>query len=363
LAPDTIWDANSYHLNVAQQWLLNGRFVYLPDNFYGSWPLNLSVLYAIEMGLLGGSTLPQLTHGGLRVLSVLLIYTYARPRYGSLAATLATLIFYSLPVITWLSGTAISDLGVAYFTLFAVISWLRWIEREERPWLVMAALGTGLTMGTKLTGLFTLALLTIAVFYAGWRKRRPVRVITLNVALVSGAALALALPWYLKSYLQTGNPVFPFGFGLFGGQYWTLDVDRQFLAMQFAFQQVGRSALDLILLPLRLLVPAHAPYEGPISAIFLIGAAWGAVQRRNRTVHYLVVFAGLSFVLWALLTTQPVRMLLPVLGALSIVAGIGLAEVVRRYKRGPAVVGLIAVLLMIEGAFGVWRERSESLGE
>jgi 4-amino-4-deoxy-L-arabinose transferase-like glycosyltransferase len=363
LAPDTIWDANSYHLEVAKQWLSTGSFTYLPYNVYGDWPLNLSVLYAIEMNLLAGSTLPQLTHFGLSVLSVLLIYAFVRPRYGSLAATLASLIFYAVPVITWLSGTALSDLGIAYFTLFAVISWLRWVEREERRWLVMTALGTGLAMGAKLTGLFTLALLAAAVLYLDWRKRRAFREIAINVGLLSMIALALALPWYLKSYIQTGNPIFPFGYSVFGGRYWTPKVDRLYLAAQFGFLGIGRSLLDYVLLPFRLLIPNHTPYEGPISAIFLIGAGWGLLQRRHKSATYLAVFAVLNFVLWAVWTTQQVRMLLPVLGALSIVAGIGLADLVQRIKRGPLVVGAIVGLLMVEGAIGFLRERSDIFGE
>jgi hypothetical protein len=113
---------------------------------------------------------------------------------------------------------------------------------------------------------------------------------------------------------------------LFGGTYWTDAVNTRFLVQQFSFMGVQRTPLDYLLLPLRLLIPQHNPYEGPISWLFLAGVLWGFLQWRNRTVLYLTLYAVITFGLWMFYTTQQVRMLLPTLGALSIVLGIGLSS-------------------------------------
>ncbi len=363
LAPEVIWDAHSYHLNLARQWLNAGSLVYVPYNFYSTWPLNLSILYALEMSLLNDSLLPQLTHFTFGVLSMLLIYNYLRPRYGSTAAVFAGILFYSIPVMSWLSTTAISDLGIAYFTLAAVIACLRWIENGSSSWLVLAAIETGLSMGAKLTGLFTLALLGLAVVYVGFTKRKTLRCVVQQSVLVSVIALTLALPWYLKSYIQTGNPIFPFGYSLFGGKYWTEAVNSIFLAQQFGFMGIQRTLIDYLILPLRLLRPEHNPYEGPISWLFLVGTIWGLIQRHNRTVLNLTVYALITFGFWMFFTTQQIRMLLPALGALSIVVGIGVAALTSRFRRGPAVATVLTLLIIAEGAIGAWRERSMILDD
>ncbi len=363
LAPEIIWDAHSYHLNLAQQWLKAGALVYIPYNFYSTWPLNLSILYALEMGIMRDSALPQLTHFVLGVLSSLLIYNYLRPRYGKLAAIFGGVIFYSIPVMSWLSTTAISDLGVAYFTLAAVIACLRWIESEQRAWLILAAIETGLAMGAKLTGLFTLAVLILAIAYIGFTHKMALRRIVRHGLLASAIALALAAPWYLKSYIQTGNPIFPFGYTLLGGSNWTNSVNAIFLEQQFSYEGIRRSLLDYLLLPLRLLIPQHYPYEGPISWVFLAGAVWGLVQRRHRVVLYLTTYALITFVLWMFFTTQQVRMLLPALGALSLVSGVGLSVLDARFRRGPLIVAVVMLLVIGEGAVGVWRERSDILSD
>jgi hypothetical protein len=363
LVPDVIWDAHSYHLDVPKRWLFAGGMVYIPYILFSNWPLDLSVIYAIEMFFVDGSILPQLTHFSLGVLSTLLIYCFVRSRYDSLSASFASVIFYSIPVMTWLSGTAISDLGVSYFTLFAVIAFLRWVEQDDRGWMKMAALGTGLAMGTKLTGLFGLALLGLSILYKGLSQREPIRRIVYQGILAGVIAGGLALPWYLKSYFQTGNPIFPFGYSLFDGKYWTATVNTRFISSQFAYMGIGRSLADYLLLPLRLLVPKHMPYGGPVSGIFLVGLLWGLAQRRDKTVTYLSAYAVLSFILWARFTTQQVRMLLPALGVLSVVAGIGIVSLTEHLKFGKLILSLLMIALMAEGVAGVWRERSWSLSD
>lgn len=361
LVPDTMWDAHSYHLDVPKRWLSAERMVYIPYILFSNWPLNLSVIYAIEMLLIDESILPQLTHFSLGVLSTLLIYCFVRSRYGSLSASFASIIFYSIPVVTWLSGAAICDFGVSYFMLFAVIAFLRWVERDDPSWMKMAALGAGLAMGTKLTGLFGLALLALSILYKGLSRKEPIHRIVYQEILASVIAVALALPWYVKSYVQTGNPIFPFAYDLFGGKYWTATVNTRFISSQFAFMGIGRSVGDYLLLPLGLLVPHHIPYGGPVSGIFLIGLLWGLAQRRDKTVTYLSVYAGLSFILWALFTSQQVRMLLPALGVLSIVAGIGIASLTQCLRLRKLILSLVMTALMAEGIAGVWRERPAGL--
>ena len=60
-APELVWDAHSYHLDLAKRWVEAGGMTYIPYVFYSNWPLDMSVVYSLEMTLESGSTLPQLT--------------------------------------------------------------------------------------------------------------------------------------------------------------------------------------------------------------------------------------------------------------------------------------------------------------
>lgn len=149
LAPDTVWDAHSYHLDLPKRWISSGSIESIPYHLYSDWPLNLSTIYAIEMIIQDGTTLPQLTHYGLGVLSALLIFNFTRDKFGLIAAYFSSAIFYSISAISWLSTTAISDLGVTYFTLFALVSYFKGIEEDEFRWFILSGVGLGAAMGTK----------------------------------------------------------------------------------------------------------------------------------------------------------------------------------------------------------------------
>ena len=69
--------------------------------------------------------------------------------------------------------------------------------------------------------------------------------------------LALGAPWYAKTALATGNPVYPFAFEVFGGRDWSTALAAQFGNWHAALG-MGREPLDYLLLPLRVLVqPDH----------------------------------------------------------------------------------------------------------
>jgi hypothetical protein len=120
--------------------------------------------------------------------------------------------------------------------------------------------------------------------------------------------------------------------------------------------------MGYFLLPLRLLVPQHMPYEGPISWIFFTGLVWGLAQRRDKIVMYLSGYAILNSAFWTFFTSQQVRMLLPSLGTLSLVAGVGVASVAGpEFKKW--ILPLLMSALIVEGSWGVWRERSFYLGD
>ena len=382
LAPDIVWDANSYHLDVAKRWVMAGRMTYIPYSLFSNWPLNLSALYALEMVILKGSTVPQLTHLVMGVLGMLVIFTFVASTCGRTAAAVAAALFYSIPVMSWLTTTAICDLGIAFYVLLALTAVLRGLQQGDKRWLAMGGLGAGIAMGTKLTGLFGLLVLCLLVAWIEASKRKRLGSIATEVGVLVACAIPLALPWYVKSYLQAGNPVFPFAYSVLGGKYWTSTVNERFLSEQFAYMGIGRSTLDYLLLPLRLLVPNHSPYEGPISWMFLGAFGWGLLQRKDKNATYASIFALLSYVIWARFTTQQVRMLLPALGALSIVVGSGLGSVLQqpdlktvgglhdKTRLGNItgsldlrliVLWLVMLSIVLDATAGAWRERSLTL--
>ncbi len=81
---------------------------------------------------------------------------------------------------------------------------------DSRPSLVLAGLFAGGVAGCKLIGLMFPILTAAGLLLLDRRRWRT----SLAVAWI---ALLVALPWYLRSYLHTGNPFWPSFASLFGG--------------------------------------------------------------------------------------------------------------------------------------------------
>lgn len=75
--------------------------------------------------------------------------------------------------------------------------------------------------------------------HMGWKQ-------ALGSGLAFGAsALAVALPWYAKNLLWSGNPLYPF---FLGGVEWSRDRLDMLMAYLESFG-VGRRVIDYLLLP------------------------------------------------------------------------------------------------------------------
>jgi hypothetical protein len=339
----------------------------------------MGILYSVGMLFIPDSIVPQLTHFLMGILSLGLVFTYTRQKFGRNAALISSMVFYSISTISWLSGTALSELGVTFFTLFAMITFLRYIEVEDRRWLILSGIGIGAALGTKIHAIFgfgvygTLFLIDLIV------SRRSLKTVVINLAIVGSTVLLLAGPWYLRSYIERGNPIFPFGYSILGGKYWNETVDTIFLQSQYGARGVGREIIDFFTLPIRLLKRDNFPHAGYISWIFIPTLIWALFNFKKRTSRYLSLFAILFFIFWVRFSSQQARNLLPALGTLSILTGAWVSSTadwltrkVRAFQRERGestnqfmnfdiplfLTFLITAILIIEGAATVWKEKS-----
>src|SRR5207244_7201280 len=83
-----------------------------------------------------------------------------------------------------------------------------------------AALMAGLAAGSKLLGLLVPALLGAALLAVlAWRAEPGRRLVRAGLAF-GLIVLVAASPWYVRNAVETGNPIYPFGYSVFGGRAW-----------------------------------------------------------------------------------------------------------------------------------------------
>ena len=341
LAPPTSNDYDSlvYHLAAPAQWLRAGRAIELPYDHHSYFPFGLESLYAAGLAW-RGAVFAKLFHWLMLPLCCAAIWALGRRDGSSRAGLLGAALWASLPVVQNEAASAYIDLGMVAFALVAVLCFLNWRRGGSARWLLACGLFCGLCLGTKYLGALVFGWLGIWIIAISVREKRPARVVVFSAAL----GLFIGGGWYLRNWLWTGSPVFPFAYEVFGGRGWTQKMATDYTISQNSFGW-GRAPLDFLLLPWRLsftplfAVDADGPHLfetaglalssilGP--ALLALGAPLLFVRGKTDAVRFYGWTFAFLFGFW-MLTVHYLRYLLPAFALGCAACGWGLENFLRR---------------------------------
>ena len=353
LAPETQYDALWYHLTYPQRYLQAGYLVDVPADFVSLYPMTTELWYGYGLAL-GNATTAILLHLGYLPLAAVLTYEFARRYTPGATPWLAVALLVTMPTVIWLGSTANTDLAIMLFVALALYALLRYVDTNRRQWLLLAALNLGFALSTKHLALFALALfcpgliLVLRSRSAGWRHAF-LAALTLGVL-----SLLVALPWYLRSYLATGNPVFETMYTIFGAPPARWNALTQ-AGQQDFFHQFGRPRrlANLLTLPWHMTIHA-AGYGGTLGPLFLILLPMLILRRLRGVWPWLAALVVLWLLLWSSpVTSSEVRQLMPIAPILAVLAAFAFARVAGpgRLVAGQAapalLTGGLAVLMVV----------------
>jgi hypothetical protein len=369
LDPRITGDADSYHLTLPRIFLEAGGLVRIPFFVYSTWPLATELLYALALAV-RDHVLAQALHFGCGALLVVAAARVARQEAGPAAGCLAAVILLVDPWLALEIRSAYVDLTLA---LFFFLAWCAWepagVEpppARRRALLALAGAFLGGVAATKVIGGIGAGVFAALELGRGLARRRAARAILGDLACLLLPALALASPWWIRSFALTGDPLHPALFSLFrgGGEEWSAELAERAVAHYRAFG-MGRSAWDFLLLPLRLTDRAATePFHGtlhPVWALLLPLVAWGcAVDRAARRLALpALLYAGVWF-----LGSQNVRLLLPAQPFLAAAAAIGCARAAEALAPGRrAPLEALALLAAAAVAASAVHDAAPRLGE
>jgi hypothetical protein len=219
LTPVTDGDALCYHLQVPKVFLVEESVFFDPDLHETVYPLTAEMLYMVALAFRGpiACRCIQWTLGLALAAGATAL---ARPSLGGRAwwAGMAALL---VPAVTNGMTAPLNDVALAAFGTAAIVAWVRLIDAPGRKAAILAGAFAGLAVGVKYPGLVLAALLLAGVALRPLYERRDVgeKGWASSFRLAAWFTFAAATAggaWYVRAYLYTGNPVFPFFRDWFG---------------------------------------------------------------------------------------------------------------------------------------------------
>jgi hypothetical protein len=338
VSPPTDFDVREYHLQGPKEWFQQGRITFLPHNVYTSFPFLTEMLSLTGMIFAKdwwrGALVGQIVLSTFQMLTAMSVFSIARRWFCKDVAWLATLIYLTTPWTLRISLIAYAEGSLAFYLISSTMCALLASQVPGRGFglSLIAGLLAGNAMASKYTGLISVILPTAAVItFQFWRARTESaknsgdaeagdslrtdgqRPILLAAAFSLGVAVMIA-PWLLKNLAETGNPVYPLGYSVFGGSKWTSEMDARWKPAHAAAEH------DFSRIPEHIL--GAAVYNKWTSGL-LFGLAIPAalVWRRYKAVPVLLFLIGYGFATWWAFTHRIDRFWIPLIPLLSIAAG------------------------------------------
>lgn len=205
------WDSLSYHLAAPQAFIDAGRIIELPTDHHSYFPFLSQMLFTIGL-LYSGFAGAKLLHLAAGIITAFGCYAIGRAWGSPRVGLLTTVVFCLTPFVIWEAGIAYIELTQAMYVTLAFHALLRYRSSRQANDLIPFAILCGLALAVK-----TLSAIPVLAFLVILLVTRPsVRHLIAAIALI----VVFGGPFYLRTALLTGNPVYPFAYSLFGGKNW-----------------------------------------------------------------------------------------------------------------------------------------------
>jgi len=338
LAPPsaTDWDGLAYHLAVPKMYLAAHRIFYVAFTSHSNFPFLTEMLYTLGLALHGPGA-AKLFHYSMFLATAAGILSLCRRHVTPASGPIAVLLFMSVPLVLWEAGIAYADISTALYVLLAAYAVLNWEETGVKGWIWMAGILSGFALGTKMLALVPVLALCLWVLWSGSRSRGWRTGLYCSIA-VGLLAVLVGSPWYIKSYVYTANPVYPFLYNVFGGRNWSQEAAEAYRGSQLAFG-MGRGPADFVLVPWNVTMNGRNFFDslviyGLLGPAFL-GLLVVQVLAGNlyKALARLAIVSAIFLVAWFFLM-QSSRYLISIVPLLCVVAGGAAADAIRNWVVG-----------------------------
>ena len=213
LAPETGSDAIGARSALPIIWERAGKITAVKEIFSSYMGIGGEILNLIALPLSGGSMakITTLISAGFLACGI----ASAAPARGRLLPWLASFAFFSSTVVAWQFIHGFVDMPVAFLAIASLLAFVRWLFDRKNAWLLVSGVIVGSAVAIKLNaGTMLLLLAGMVLYECGAHRGKIIASGKPLLFLLVGITASLA-PSVWRSYILTGNPVFPFANAIF----------------------------------------------------------------------------------------------------------------------------------------------------
>jgi len=326
LAPAIRYDSATYHVAVPEIFTAKHGMVEIPETYQSYWAHYIELFYVLGI-ILGSKVSPALLHFMAYVGCIASTYLIGSRIANKSAGFIGAFLVACLPILNFEAGTAYIELFACllFSTMFLMI--LDWLEVGGNQRLIMIGFFSGMAIGVKLNAL--VLLIPVFVFFAIffiYKFRFSAKMVQAYLCLFL-PVLVFWMPWLLREYYWTGNPVFPNFNNIFHSNKW-------FSGGLFSDVSVNSSKIfRFILFPFELIFSNKYYHEAPGGMFGILPFAFfpwlyswhPAVDTRHKRILLVVFCYILLAVFLLLLVTSLARYLIPLFPLVAVLSGMNMS--------------------------------------
>lgn len=339
------WDEYSYQVAVPRRWLDTGTLEVFMDNPYSAFP-SLSQFISRMFMEIGGIFMPRITCCILYGIFFLSLYRILSVYTARLyAAVIAVSLFLAPVFLVMMRETYAEPFMLVDMAAIFLLPYAFGRRNGGRIWL-LSGFFCGAALAVKLTGAGLAPPVLVYLYFAAPELRRHPMELLKKVVLFGAVAFIFALPFYLRTYLYTGNPFYPFlnsFFGLgdadgmvglfhhaMGDRYFGLKTTSAFVtgpilaAVYDLYAPGSRALFDGIALGWQFVLLVAAGIAGGLLSFRSRGGD------KNRKLAGLLAMMGIFYLFW-FFSSQQTRFFLPGYFFAALLAGKSLRQFDSRY--------------------------------
>jgi hypothetical protein len=343
LLPSTDFDVKAYHLVGPKEWFLAGQISFLPHNVYTAFPFLTEMQLLSTMVLAGdwfdGGMAGQLVLASFGLHTSIIVFQVAS-RFGPRAGWLAAFVYLTTPWVVRISIIAYVEGALAAYLAAALAAYLcsRSKAAEAWKWTALCGFFAGSAAACKYPGIISalipFGVLVVVGGFSAVQSGR-VREAVVRGAVFSAGGLIAFGPWLLKNLVQTGNPVYPLLWNVFGGREFDAVLNAKFKAGHALPVEVLRSPAHWLPDLWRHLwdIAVGSDWQSPLMfglaplavVVWIRASGTDETSReRRRQLGMVLAFTLWLFLTWWALTHRIDRFWVPMLPMVAVLSGVAL---------------------------------------